>query len=164
MLHTDVLRRLVLAGKTLSELVKLGKMLSGLLWDRQAKWIDYSEAKRQNYVVVVGQRRVFSVNGQKSSKIESSEFRNVSAEHGLEGGEGETSADESSGKICVWYPDVEGTTSQTITSDNGDVTVTAPTMHPVRGGKERTAMAASLPAAREFAVRQEDIPGTCSIE
>lgn len=68
--HTDVLRRLVLVGKTLSELVKLGQTLSGPLWDRQAKWIDYSETKRQNELIIVGQRTVFSINRlQKSNRL-----------------------------------------------------------------------------------------------
>lgn len=81
-------------------------------------------------------------------------------ERGSGGGEGETSTDEPSGKICTWHPDEEETTSPTLTTDNSDVTTTAPTVHPHRGGEEQSVMAASLPAAKVSAVRHGGFSGT----
>ncbi|XP_051263020.1 brevican core protein isoform X2 [Dicentrarchus labrax] len=78
-------------------------------------------------------------------------------EHGSEGGEGEISTDEPSVKICTWRPDEEETNSPTLSADSSDMTVTAPTVFPEyipKGGKEQTAMAASLPAAKVSAARQ----------
>lgn len=78
----------------------------------------------------------------------------MSTEHGSEGGEGETSTDEPSVKMCTWRPDEEETSSPT----HG-----APTAFPEsvqRGGEEQTAMAAALPAAKVSAVSQGGLSGT----
>ncbi|XP_037641309.1 brevican core protein [Sebastes umbrosus] len=68
--------------------------------------------------------------------------------HGSERGEGETSTDEPSVKVCTWHPDEEETTGPTLTADISDVTISAPTMFP-----EYSAMAASLPVAKVSAAR-----------
>ncbi|KAM8735488.1 brevican core protein isoform 3-T3 [Acanthopagrus schlegelii] len=76
-------------------------------------------------------------------------------EHGSERGEGETSTDEPSVKMCTWRPDEEETSSPT----HG-----APTAFPEsvqRGGEEQTAMAAALPAAKVSAVRQGGLSDAC---
>lgn len=82
----------------------------------------------------------------------------MSTEHGSEGAEGETSTDGPSGKICTWHPDEEETTSPTLNTDSGHVTVTPPPVYPQSAGEEQTVMAAAeVPAAR-----QEGISGTCT--
>lgn len=86
--------------------------------------------------------------------------QSVSTEHGSEGGEGETSTDEPSGKMCTWNPDEEETTSPTLTTDSGHVTVSAPAVYPQRGGEEQTVMA----AAKVSTAKYGGISGSCTPE
>ncbi|TKS82591.1 Brevican core protein [Collichthys lucidus] len=72
-------------------------------------------------------------------------------EHGSEGVEEETSTDEPSLKMCTWRRDNEDTTGPTLHADSSDVTLT--TEYFQKDGE--TAMAASLPAAKESDARQE---------
>lgn len=93
-----------------------------------------------------------------------SAFRNnlfVSTEHGSEGVEEETSTDEPSFKMCTWRPDKEETTGPTLHADSSDVTLTASAAFTEYFQKDgETAMAASLPAAKESDARQEATSGT----
>ncbi|KAE8289242.1 Brevican core protein Brain-enriched hyaluronan-binding protein [Larimichthys crocea] len=77
-------------------------------------------------------------------------------EHGSEGAEEETSTDEPSFKMCTWRPDNEETTGPTLHADSSDVTLTASSAFTEYFQKDgETAMAASLPAAKESDARQE---------
>ncbi|XP_019120249.2 brevican core protein isoform X3 [Larimichthys crocea] len=77
-------------------------------------------------------------------------------EHGSEGVEEETSTDEPSFKMCTWRPDNEETTGPTLHADSSDVTLTASSAFTEYFQKDgETAMAASLPAAKESDARQE---------
>lgn len=85
----------------------------------------------------------------------------VSTEHGSEGVEEETSTDEPSFKMCTWRPDKEETTGPTLHADSSDVTLTASSAFTEYFQKDgETAMAASLPAAKESDARQEATSGT----
>lgn len=62
-------------------------------------------------------------------------------DHESDGGEGQTSTDEPSVKMCTWRPDEEETSI--FPTDSGHVTVTAPTPYLPASGEEQVVMAAA---------------------
>lgn len=62
-------------------------------------------------------------------------------DHESDGGEGQTSTDEPSDKMCTWRPDEEETSI--FPTDTGHTTVTAPTPYRPASGEEQVVMAAA---------------------
>lgn len=74
--------------------------------------------------------------------------------------EREHSTDEPSVNLCTWRPKEEDTSA--LTTDGGDETIAAPTLHPRTFRKDtvgEAVMGPSLPAVKVSATRHGDSPG-----